>query len=224
MKLYWPVRVEDGAYLGQKFGEHLVDYSPMIGHNGLDFPAPLGTKIYASIDGWIVEQTHKDTGFGLRITQRVEADGKFYQIVYGHMQKLENPVTFAYNWLDKARPIKAGQLIGYVNSTGFSTGNHLHFGVYEQYENGIKINPSNGYGGAEDPEPYLAFEMERPSMGEFIHIKGTPTYGLLYTTEFVSTIVKFTSSADAKEKLANVPHAIKLDGTPNFAMAREITL
>lgn len=62
------------------------------------------------------------------------------------------------------------------------------------------------------------------SMGEFVHISGTQTYGVQYTTEFVTTIVKFTSDTDAKEKLKNIPGALKSDGSPDFPRAKEIKI
>lgn len=168
MKFYWPVKVTDGAFLGQKFGEHLMDYSPQLGHNGLDFPAPKGTKIHAACDGWIVEQTAKTTGFGLRISQRVEVDGKFYLLVYGHMLRLEKDFNIPYNWGRRDYPVKAGDVIGYVDSTGFSTGNHLHFGLYENTQEGIRINANNGYAGALNPEPFLAREYDLPPMDQIV--------------------------------------------------------
>lgn len=216
MKFLWPVRVEDGAFLGQKFGEHLVDYSPQLGHNGLDFPAKLGTKIYAACDGWVVEQTAKDTGFGLRISQRLEVDNRFYLLVYGHMLKLERDINIPYNWGRKDYPIKAGQLIGYVDSTGFSTGNHLHFGVYEQTQEGIRINPNNGYGGAIDPLPFLADEKEKPSMSNviFAHKTGTPEYGFWVPATTVDSL---------KDKALNFGLGItKPDGSVDFDKAKEI--
>ena len=142
------------AVMGQEFGGHLADYSQfgLIGHNGIDYPAPKGTLIYAVADGYIVEQTSKETGYGLRITQRIFYKGKHYLLVYGHMERLENPVDVPYDWNLKSYPVQEGQVIGYVDSTGFSTGHHLHFGAYEYTESGIKLNINNGYQGAINPE------------------------------------------------------------------------
>lgn len=169
LKLYWPVRVEDGVFISQRYGEKKLDYSQfgLIAHNGIDYVAKRGTKIYAAHDGWIVEQTSKETGYGLRITQRVEADGKSYMLIYGHMERLEKPQDITWDWNYKEYPVKAGQVIGYVDSTGFSTGDHLHFGVFEMDANGNRLNINNGYGGAIDPAQFMAGELEKPYMNQF---------------------------------------------------------
>ena len=171
LKLFWPVRVEDGAFLnsGNLFGARPEVYAQfdLLGHNGLDMVAARGTKIYASHDGWIIEQTSKETGYGLRITQRVEADGKYYMLIYGHMERLEKPEDITWNWNSKSYPVKAGQVIGYVDSTGFSTGDHLHFGLFEMDSNGNRLNYNNGYFGAINPAPLMAGELEKPYMNQF---------------------------------------------------------
>jgi murein DD-endopeptidase MepM/ murein hydrolase activator NlpD len=226
MKLFWPVRVEDGAYIGQMFGQNLADYSQFgwLGHNGIDFPAPTGTKIYAPISSWISEQTAKTSGYGMRITMRVEVDGKFYRITLGHMNKFATNEDFAYDWNNKSRPVRAGQVVGFVDTTGFATGPHLHMSIQEMTAGGGVINAGNGYGGSFDFLPLLADEKEKPSMGQFVHMFGTEEYGLEYTTDFVTTIVRFSSTSDAKEKLKNIPGALNADGTVNFSSAKEIRL
>lgn len=159
MKLQWPIAPQPGAQepaISQGFGQHDLDYSQfgLAGHNGLDMPAPLGTPIHAAADGFIVEQTAKNTGFGLRITQRIEIGGQLYMCIYGHMERLEKNVDMPWNWNDQSYPVKAGDVIGYVDSTGFSTGNHLHFGLYPMDSFGDKTL-TNGYGGAIDPLPFF---------------------------------------------------------------------
>lgn len=160
MRFTWPIDgigEKPGIIIQQRFAETRIDYSQfgLKGHDGIDISAPRGTPIKAIYDGWIIEQMSKDTGFGLRITQRIEFEGNFYYSVYGHMQRLENPETVPYNWNDKTRFVKQGQVIGYVNSTGFSTGDHLHNSLYDLYENGSKKWPNNGYGGAIDIEKFF---------------------------------------------------------------------
>ena len=191
MKLYWPVRVEDGVFISQRFGEHLLDYSQfgLIGHNGIDYPATRGTKIYAPHDGWIVEQMARDTGYGLRITQRIEADGKFYMAVYGHMERLEKPQDLTWDWNYKGYPVRAGQVIGYVDSTGFSTGHHLHFGLFEMDSNWNRLNISNGYAGAIDPAPFMAGEMEKPSMTKYFKIDDHGKLGIMILEGFTGSIL-----------------------------------
>lgn len=154
MKLYWPVRISDGAYLGQGFGEHLFDYSQfgLKGHNGQDFIVQGGKPVYASIDGNLVFRQDLDAqgvfkGFGNYATI-TNADGSTY---YAHLQK----------FIGVDRQVKAGEQIGLVDSTGFSSGNHLHFGFRP-----VNADMQNGYGGTVDPRPFLANENDLPQMNE----------------------------------------------------------
>jgi len=166
----WPQT--DRIYISQYFGDHRLDYSQfdLKGHNGLDIAAPLGTPIKAAYNGYIVEQANKDTGFGLRITQKIYFKGKYYQLVYGHMYKLAMDIPVTWNWSLSYYPVIVGQVIGYVDSTGYSTGNHLHFGMYMMTDEGVTINSNNGYGGAIDPLPFL-----RSSMTVGFKIASSPT-------------------------------------------------
>jgi murein DD-endopeptidase MepM/ murein hydrolase activator NlpD len=125
------------------------------GHNGIDFVAPLGEPIYAIFSGYIIEQTARDTGYGLRISHRFQSGGKEYMAVYGHMQRLERNESFGWNWNKRDYFVKEGDVIGYVNSTGFSTGNHCHLGIYACDSKGQYLNPNNGYGGCVDPWPLI---------------------------------------------------------------------
>lgn len=92
-------------------------------HNGIDLACSTGTKIYACTDGTV---TYKSTsgGFGNHVMQNA-ADGNL--IVYGHMS--------AFNGGN--RTVKKGDLIGYVGSTGNSTGPHLHLGITSSGESGL---------------------------------------------------------------------------------------
>jgi murein DD-endopeptidase MepM/ murein hydrolase activator NlpD len=137
----------------------------------------LGTPIYAIAKGFIIEQVSKDTGFGLRVSQRVSVGGRHYLVVYGHMERVETPGNVPYNWKNKSRPVKEGQIIGYVDSTGFSTGNHLHLGMYEQLEDGTRLNINNGYQGAINPEPFLKDSMNQ---AKIVVSKNSPTVYICY--------------------------------------------
>jgi murein DD-endopeptidase MepM/ murein hydrolase activator NlpD len=87
-------------------------------HLGVDFAAPRGTPVHAAADG-IIRDVHWERGLGR--TVRIEhADG--YRTTYGHLSRIASSLR-----LD--RPVRRGQVIGYVGSTGLSTGNHLHYGV-----------------------------------------------------------------------------------------------
>ena len=96
-------------------------------HSGVDYAAPMGSKIYASADG-TVERAQWAGGYGQYIVIRHNSE---YSTGYAHMSR------FAYN-IKPGTKVKKGQLIGYVGSTGRSTGPHLHFEVIRK---GKKINP-----------------------------------------------------------------------------------
>ena len=117
----------NGARLSSKFGmrKHPIDgFNKM--HRGTDFAAPMGTQIMASGDGVIVKAKWCGGGGNcIKIKHN-----STYQTVYAHMSKFANGMK-------PGKRIKQGQIIGYVGSTGKSTGPHLH---YEVIENGKKIN------------------------------------------------------------------------------------
>ena len=96
-------------------------------HKGVDWAAPLGTPIAAAFDGEIVFQGD-GSGYG-NLVKISHGDGS--ETRYAHMQK----------FADKAgvgAKVKAGDIIGYIGTTGLSTGPHLHF---ELYRNGQAIDP-----------------------------------------------------------------------------------
>lgn len=96
-------------------------------HTGVDWAAPRGTPILASGDG-IVEQAGWNGGYGRQTIIR-HANG--YQTTFNHQNKIADGVV-------PGARIRQGQIIGYVGSTGLSTGNHLH---YELIINGKKVDP-----------------------------------------------------------------------------------
>ena len=105
--------------------KHPIDgYNKM--HRGTDFAAPEGTPIMASGDG-VVTKASWCGGGGNCVKIRHNSS---YSTVYAHMSK------FAKN-IRKGKRVKQGQVIGYVGSTGKSTGPHLH---YEVIHNGTRIN------------------------------------------------------------------------------------
>ncbi|BDQ12380.1 M23 family metallopeptidase [Sediminibacterium sp. TEGAF015] len=95
-------------------------------HPGLDFTAPIGTPIYATADGVIKDAGFNTGGYGNRV---VINHGFGYETLYAHMVRIKARVG--------AR-VKRGEVIGYVGSTGKSTGPHLH---YEVHKNGIQLDP-----------------------------------------------------------------------------------
>jgi murein DD-endopeptidase MepM/ murein hydrolase activator NlpD len=103
----------------------LLGYTKM--HTGVDWAAPLGTPIYASGNG-LIDKVGWESGYGKYIRIR-HSNG--YETAYGHM------TAFARSIQPGAR-VRQGQVIGYVGSTGLSTGPHLH---YEILVNGRFVDP-----------------------------------------------------------------------------------
>ena len=117
----------NGARLSSSFGlrKHPIDgFTKM--HKGTDFAAPLGTPIMASGDGVVVKAGWCGGG-GNCIKIRHNSS---YSTVYAHLSKFAVATK-------KGKRVKQGQIIGYVGSTGKSTGPHLH---YEVIFNGKRVN------------------------------------------------------------------------------------
>lgn len=96
-------------------------------HSGVDYAAPKGTRIYASADG-VVKRAQWAGGYGRYVVIRHNSE---FSTGYAHMN------GFAKGIRPGVR-VKQGQVIGYVGSTGRSTGPHLHF---EVIKNGKKVDP-----------------------------------------------------------------------------------
>ena len=118
----------DGARISSRFGARrhpILGYTRM--HQGIDFAAGTGTPILSAADGVVVEVGRKG-GYGNWIKVRHPGG---YETGYAHLSR------FAKG-LRKGQTVSQGQLIGYVGSTGMSTGPHLH---YEVFYKGARINP-----------------------------------------------------------------------------------
>lgn len=96
-------------------------------HWGVDYAAPRGTKIYAAGDG-VIQTAKYNGGYGNYVKIRHNSE---YSTAYGHMNKIAKGIRPGVR-------VKQGQVIGYVGSTGLSTGPHLH---YEIVRNGKRVNP-----------------------------------------------------------------------------------
>ncbi len=119
----------DGARISSGFGmrKHpILGYNKM--HKGMDFAAPTGTPIYAAGDG-VVEMAARHGAYGNYVRIR---HNNTLKTAYAHLHK------YAKN-LSKGARVKQGDVIGYVGTTGRSTGPHLH---YEVLLNGKQVNPT----------------------------------------------------------------------------------
>ena len=117
----------NGARLSSAFGmrKHPIDgYNKM--HKGTDFAAPMGTPIMASGNG-VVTKARWCGGGGNCVKIKHNST---YETIYAHMKSFARGIK-------EGQRVKQGQIIGYVGSTGKSTGPHLH---YEVVKGGKKIN------------------------------------------------------------------------------------
>jgi hypothetical protein len=96
-------------------------------HTGVDWSAPRGTPIYAAGNG-VVDRAARTSGYGNQVKLR-HANG--YETAYSHMNGFARGIKAGVR-------VRQGQLIGYIGSTGLSTGPHLH---YEVLVNGRFVNP-----------------------------------------------------------------------------------
>jgi murein DD-endopeptidase MepM/ murein hydrolase activator NlpD len=108
-------------------------------HTGIDFGAAEGTPIYATGDGVVERADNLEQGYGNHV---VINHGFGYQTLYAHMSRIAVTVGLK---------VKRGQIIGYVGSTGESTGFHLH---YEVIKNGVKVNPISYFFNDLNPEEF----------------------------------------------------------------------
>ena len=122
-----PVSNKDLTRIASGFGMRI---DPVYGtpkmHKGLDFAAPQGTPIYATANGTVAVAGFTDGGYG----NHVEINhGYGYETIYGHMVKVK---------VHSGERVTRGEVIGWVGSTGKSTGPHCH---YEIHVNGEAVDP-----------------------------------------------------------------------------------
>ena len=106
------------------FGDRI---HPVLGtkkfHPGIDIAAPEGDPIFATEDGFVSQAQHKSSGSvrGNNVSIK-HPDGR--ETRYEHMSRFGKPAL-------KGGMVRKGDVLGYVGSTGRSTGNHLHYGMYD---------------------------------------------------------------------------------------------
>ena len=122
-----PVSNKDLNRIASGFGMRI---DPVYGtpkmHKGLDFTAPQGTPIYATGDGRVTLAGNDHSGYGNHV---IINHGYGYETLYGHMVKIKTR---------RGANVKRGEIIGWVGSTGKSTGPHCH---YEVHINKRDVNP-----------------------------------------------------------------------------------
>jgi murein DD-endopeptidase MepM/ murein hydrolase activator NlpD len=122
-----PVNNKDLNRLASGFGYRIDPiYKTTKFHAGLDFAAPQGTPVYATADGIVKLAGNTGDGYGNHV---IINHGYGYQTLYGHLFRIKARV---------GQKVKRGEVIGWVGSTGKSTGPHLH---YEVHKNGRPLDP-----------------------------------------------------------------------------------
>ena len=103
-------------------------------HAGIDMAAPAGTPIYAAASGYVQVAGWSSGGYGnyVIIYHGSMSDGNAYSTLYGHMKSVATSA---------GKYVQQGELIGYVGSTGNSTGNHLHLEVWKGGSKANAVNP-----------------------------------------------------------------------------------
>lgn len=122
-----PVSNKDLSRLASGFGYRIDPvYKTTKFHAGLDFAAPQGSPVYATADGVVQLAGNTGNGYGNHV---VINHGFSYETLYGHMVRVK---------VRAGQKVRRGEVVGWVGSTGKSTGPHLH---YEVHKNGRDINP-----------------------------------------------------------------------------------
>lgn len=157
LSLFYPVKP---LFITQSFGQNFSNLyisQGMKGHSGVDFVAKHGQGVYATHDGICYPEIDSGGGNGvvLRTLEAFDYNGvpTYMKTIYWHLIQDDAVVH-------TGQEVKAGDLIGYADNTGASTGDHLHFGLKPQAineDNGAFYNleQNNGYFGAIDPMPYF---------------------------------------------------------------------
>lgn len=119
----WPVT----GWVTSEFGSRVSPFTRSREvHTGMDIATRYGTPVKAPADGIVSESDYQTSGMGISV--KIE-HGNGISTWYGHLSKAA---------VSKGTAVKRGDLIGYVGTSGRSTGSHLHYGVYL---NGVAVNP-----------------------------------------------------------------------------------
>jgi hypothetical protein len=159
----------------------------MKGHNGWDSKSYHGEPLYfpVDIDGitWrAITEVDQDGGIGIDVIsdQKVMFEGKFERIKFRfwHLKSVA---------IRDKDPVYLGQLIGYCDSTGASSGDHLHWSMKRVNVDGVTLDPSNGYTGAVDFKPLF----EDVFVLDVLTVKNYAKIAILKATEAITAVLKF---------------------------------
>ena len=147
MNLYRPLKAN---YVTQSFGQNLLPIYKkmgMLGHNGIDFRCWRGASIYHSADWEGVAKTEVDRagGIGVDVISKMKFMDTHWKLRYWHLKKV--------NVYD-GQIINPGDVIGFADSTGYSTGDHLHWGLKPCNADGKSTSLDHGYYGAVNPDEF----------------------------------------------------------------------
>lgn len=167
-ELYYPV---SPIFITQKFGEtvnlqyYLDNKINVVGHNGIDILAKHGQPVYASHDGIANYQIDSSAGHGvvIRTKDKYDYNGEqvYFKTIYWHLCDSKKEPQYRSPLEGHVDvEVKTGDLIGYADSTGLSTGDHLHYGckpmaLNEANNTWFNTEQHNGYNGNIDPAQFF---------------------------------------------------------------------
>lgn len=97
-------------------------------HNGIDLPAEIGTEVISTMHGEVTFASMTESGYGKKIV----IEGPNWKLIFAHLSKID---------VKTGDKVSFGQKIGEVGNTGFSTGPHLHYEIYQKGNKYKRMNP-----------------------------------------------------------------------------------
>lgn len=144
--------IKGQSRVSQGFGKNPEMYKQfgMKGHNGIDRAVPVGTPVYAPMDGIAKVTNSKDEGYGLHVKLRNAF--KSLEVTEAHLSEVV---------VTNGQKVMTGDIIGYSGNSGYSTGAHLHESVRRLVESSKDVwswtvkDRTNGYSGAFDHSEFI---------------------------------------------------------------------